>query len=104
LTNVPRSDVKFPATCLSSSCGDFLRAPCLPGAVSQCLALYVGGPWHDGLAALPFLPIPTFLGMVLLVFLCEAHGGSGGILMTECCFVEIKVGLAAPIADVQPVR
>jgi hypothetical protein len=76
----------------------------LPGAVSQCLALFVGGPWHAGLAALPFLPVPTFLGMVLLVFLCEAHGGFGGILMTEYFLLKIKVGLAVPIADVQPVR
>jgi hypothetical protein len=76
----------------------------LPGAVSQCLALFVGGPWHAGLAALPFLPIPTFLGMVLLVFLREAHGGFGGILMTEYFFLEIKVGLAAPVVDVQPAR
>jgi hypothetical protein len=36
--------------------------------------------------------------------LCEAHGGFGGILMTEYFFVKIKVGLAAPIVDVQPVR
>jgi hypothetical protein len=76
----------------------------LPGAVSQCLALFVGGPWHAGLAALPFLPVPTFLCMVLLVFLCEAHGGFGGISMTERFFVKIEVGLAVPIADVQPVR
>jgi hypothetical protein len=36
--------------------------------------------------------------------LCEAHGGFGGILMTEYFFVKIKVGLAAPIVDVQSVR